>query len=222
MKISAILYAIVIIAFFMPFFMVSCEKQELMTISGIQLVTGGEAPLNMKELMGATNAEDGQEEKKQKIEAQPTAIAAFVLAIIGIIVALMLPRKMYYIPVLISIVGIVCLHILKQGMLGALAKADTGMDPAFDMSKILTIHVKAGFWLADIAFLLGAIASLVLGIKREPEAVFTPFQSLEPTLNPDQDTTYDYNPQDDAEEMERATWDPMKRDSEENNNPDNT
>ena len=168
MKISAILYACVIIAFFMPFFMVSCEKTELMTIDGIQLVIGGESQLKIDNLFSMKDSTE--KPKPQKIKAHPLAMAAIALAAIALIVALLIPRKLYYIPIVLSVGGILCLHLLKNGMVAALAKSDTGLGSALDLTKILRVTPQYGFWMADVAFLGGAVSSLLTGLKLSKES----------------------------------------------------
>ncbi len=185
MKISALLYAVVIIAFFMPFFMVSCEKTELMTINGIQLVVGGESQLKIDNLFSMKDSTE--KPKPQKIKANPLAMAAIAFALIALIVALVLPRKLYFIPIVLSVGGVVCLHLLKSGMVAALAKSDTGLGSALDLTKILRVTPKYGFWLADIAFLGAAVSSLLAGLKLNRESQAEPFlTSEEIELNQDE------------------------------------
>lgn len=169
MKISAVLYAVVIIAFFMPFFMVSCEKTELLTINGSQLVIGGESKLQMDNIFAGMGGDPKSEQKPQKISPHPMAILAIAIAVIALFASLFLPRKLYFIPILLSIGGVLCLHLLKNGMPALLTKADSGMGSAFDLTKILRISPLYGFWLADFAFLAAAVTSLFVGMKRQPE-----------------------------------------------------
>lgn len=171
MKISALLYAIVIISFFMPFFMVSCEKTELMTINGIQLVTGGESKLKMDNPFSGINGDPDKEQEPQKIKAHPYAIVAIAIAILAVLASLVLPKKLYFVPVILSIGGVVFLYLLKSGMVGLISKADSGMGSAFDLTKILKVHSLYGFWVAMAGFLGGAILTLILGLRNNEEIV---------------------------------------------------
>ncbi len=164
MKISAVLYAIVILAFFMPFFVVSCEKTELVSIKGIQLVTGGEAKIEIAEMLSAMGNKSKDDNQKQKIKAQPMAIAVFALAILTFIIVLVLPRKLYFLPVLLSLAGVLLLQILRGSMLNVLTQTDTGMNLGVDMSKMLSLQAKSGFWLANIALILGGVVCLISGL----------------------------------------------------------
>ncbi len=161
MKISAVLYLIVILAFLMPFFVVSCQKTELITIKGITLVTGGEAKLSMNDMISGLNLDQGKKPDDQKIKAQPLAMASLAIAVIALILVLVLPRKLYVIPVLLSLAGIACLQILKAGMFDAMSFNDTGLDPTIDIKKVLSIKAKFGFWLANLSYLLGGIVAVV-------------------------------------------------------------
>lgn len=181
MKISAVLYAIVIAAFFMPFFVVSCQKTELMKVSGIQLVTGADVKLSMGDMFSGMGKKADAEEQKQKINAQPMAGAALLIAVIALVLTLVLPRKLFIIPIIFSVAGVVCLQVLKSGMLGALSTADTGLDPSMDLSKILSIQAKLGFWLANVFFVMGGLlclASRFMGKDESLEIPQTEFQHI--------------------------------------------
>lgn len=170
MKISALLYLIVILSFLMPFFVVSCQQTELITVKGITLVTGGEAKLAMGDMLEGLNLDQAKKPEDQKIKAQPLAIAALALAVLAIILVLLLPRNLYIIPALISVAGIICLQLLKGGMMDAMAMNSSGLDPSIDLSKVLSIKAKFGFWLANISFFLGAgvaVAGSLLGKQTE-------------------------------------------------------
>lgn len=162
MKISAMFYAVVILAFFMPFFMVSCEKTELLRVNGIQLVIGGESELKMDNVFSGLGGNNDEESKSQKINRHPMAIMALVIAVLALILALVLPNKLYFVPILLSIGGIVCLHLLKGSMLSLVSKADVGMD----LTTFLRVSPLYGFWVADFAFIAGAVLALLAGRRK--------------------------------------------------------
>lgn len=215
MKISAVLYAIVIIAFFMPFFMVSCEKTELLNINGIQLVTGGESKLQMDNVFEGMGKDPNSEQKPQKIQAQPMAIAAFVIAIIALLTSLLLRNKFYFIPVLLSIAGVLCLHLLKNGMMGVVSKADTGM--GFDIAQILKVYTRYGFWVADIAFLGAAVTALLAGIKKKPLQIQEPYFADAEFSDPMAILPEDYLPEPEYDDNVSGAEDDMPEDTK---NPD--
>lgn len=194
MKISAILYAIVILAFFMPFFMVSCEKTELLRINGIQLVTGGESELKMDNVFAGLGSENKEDSKSQKINRHPMAIIVLAIAIITIVLCLVLPNKLYFIPVLLSIAGIICLHLLKNSMLGLVAKADNSMGDAFDLTKVLRVTPLYGFWVADFAFIVAAVFSLLTGRRKMQEERAFAYQQNDMFSDPMAVSPEDYMP----------------------------
>ncbi|MDD2228520.1 MAG: hypothetical protein PHY48_03805 [Candidatus Cloacimonetes bacterium] len=212
MKISALMYAIVIISFFMPFFMVSCEKTELMTIKGIQLVTGGKSELKVDNLFAGMGDNSEKEQKPQKISAHPLAIIAIAVAVLALLSSFLLPRKMYFVPVIFSIMGVVFLYLLKGGMAAMLAKADTGMGSALDLSKMLRVSPLYGFWVANAAFLGGALISLFLGIKKKEEPLAIPLSADAEFIDPMAVLPEDYLPEteftdtevDDSEDIEQV------------------
>ncbi|MDY0152073.1 MAG: hypothetical protein RBS43_07370 [Candidatus Cloacimonas sp.] len=180
MKISAVLYAIVIVAFFMPFFVVRCQQTELMTIKGVELVTGADVKLSMGDMLGGGAKKEGAEDQTQKVPAQPLAQAALLLAVVALILVLVLPKKLFIIPLLISVGGIVCLQLLNQGMLGALANSNTALDPSMDLSKFISIQTKLGYWLANVFFLLGGLVATGLALLKKDEDQYTSMQQYEP------------------------------------------
>ncbi|GAB1366127.1 hypothetical protein MASR1M36_09980 [Candidatus Cloacimonadaceae bacterium] len=181
MKVSSVFYLCAILAFFLPFFVVSCQQTELISVKGIQLVTGGEAKLAMGDMLStlaekASEADPAnspvQKPEDQKIDPQPLAIAAFALAIIGLILVLVLPQNLYIIPALLSLAGIICLQVLSSGMMSNLSLKDTGLDPSMDISKFIAIKAKSGFWVANIAFFLGAVVAVFTGLKASTPTVY--------------------------------------------------
>lgn len=228
MKVSSVFYLCVIAAFFLPFFVVSCQQTELISVKGIQLVTGGEAKLAMGDML-STLAEKAsetdptispvQKPDDQKIDPQPMAIVAFALAIIGLILVLVLPPKLYLVPALISLAGIICLQVLSSGMMGNLSLKNTGLDPSMDISKFISIKAKSGFWIANIAFLLGAVVAVVSGMKASSTQVYRthpqansnpdgyqhlrPVPPLRPLNTPEAEESQPNQPSDSADEEEQ-------------------
>jgi hypothetical protein len=92
------------------------------------------------------------------------AIAVFALAILTFIIVLVLPGKLYFIPVLLSLAGVLILQILRGNMLNVLTQTDTGMNLGVDMSKMLSLQAKSGYWLANIALILGGVVCLISGL----------------------------------------------------------
>jgi len=177
MKVSSVLYLIAALAFFMPFFVVSCQQTELIKIDGIKLVTGGEIKLPLNDVLRESIDKDTPPAEDKKIKPQPLAIAAFAIAILAIILVLVLPRSLYLIPALFSLAGIICLQLLKSGMLDAMSLDNSGLSPSIDLAKVLSLKAKFGFWLSNISFFLGGVVVVVAGMLGRSEG----FQPTQPS-----------------------------------------
>src|ERR1035437_3739979 len=68
-KLSWSLYALILICFAMPFVTVSCGGQKVMSVTGIQLITG-----TTTQISGQT----------QKLDPSPYVIGAFIFTVIGL------------------------------------------------------------------------------------------------------------------------------------------
>lgn len=209
MKLSVIGYAIVLIAFLLPFFVVSCQQTELFTMSGLKLVTGGEADYSLgDQLSDSTKIAPNMPDKKS-IPSQPLAIAIVAIAFLGIILALVLPRNAFYVPVLLSAAGIVCLFLLKGGILKAVASTDMGMKEGIDISKVFLVKTKIGFWLANLGFLAAALIAFIDKLNSQASIYQTQMQSNfrhvadAPTYQPDESNTQplDWEPKADPENI---------------------
>jgi hypothetical protein len=72
-KISGSLFILIMICFFFPFISISCNNKEVVVITGIQLVTGGE--LKQTGLLS---------QESRRLPSQPGAVLSFFLAIAGV------------------------------------------------------------------------------------------------------------------------------------------
>lgn len=181
MKISAIFYAIVILAFLMPFFVVSCDKTELASLKGIKLVTGGEIETSVADFLKGAEKEDAKPENPS-IKPQPYAILALVLAVVALVLVLVLPITLYLVPVIVSVLGIASLQFLNASIIKVLLSAKTGLDPSLDLSSIITIKAQTGFWLANVAFIVGGVFVIISGIRNRNKVEYS---NVPITDNPD-------------------------------------
>ncbi|HNX02932.1 MAG TPA: hypothetical protein PLE33_08285 [Candidatus Cloacimonas sp.] len=170
MKLSAIFYAIVILAFFMPFFLISCDKSEVASLSGVKLVTGGEVKLDLANIFNGSSGEGKYE--NPAIGIQLFAIVAFILAIAALIMALVLPLKMYPLPAYISILGVISLQLLNIEIPQMISSFSNFLDANLKWGSTISLKVQPGFWIANIGFILGGISTLLTGIKKSSESSY--------------------------------------------------
>jgi len=89
-KLSPAIFGIALICFFLPWVNVSCQGQKVITLSGIQLVTGTtiEEPKMFSELKGSSHPylkePRRSSEEYNKIKGEVLAILTFLAAIVGL------------------------------------------------------------------------------------------------------------------------------------------
>lgn len=197
-KIGRYFSALVIAAFFLPFFGVSCDGMEVITVSGADMV-GGCKPGGMisemekeegrqrKSRMDDPDMDGTGESKKggmsghvDNVEREPLAMVALALAIAGFAVAWLRSRKGLTISfgVAIATIGVLVGLWVKVGgdLREAVDKESLGKtDTSSRMTKDVKIDAggRYGLWLTGI--LLLSIAVITGRALREPDG---------PDLNP--------------------------------------
>ncbi len=197
-KIGRYFSALVIAAFFLPFFGVSCDGMEVITVSGADMV-GGCKPGGMmsdmekdetrqrKKRMDAPDMDGTGESRKggmsghvDNVEREPLAMVALALAIAGFAVAWLRSRKGMTISfgLAIATIGVLVGLWVKVGgdLREAVDKENLGKSGgASRMTKDVKINAggRYGLWLSGI--LLVSIAVITGRALREPDG---------PDLNP--------------------------------------
>lgn len=177
MKVSGIFFAIVIIAFLMPFMVVKCGDNKIATVSGFKLVTGGKvANPQLENLQNMTESMQGQtdnetpdaeaEENDNTIpfKSNPYALIALLAALAGLISALLLKKGAFVAPLALAIVGLISMMLIKGPVTNA-AKGSSGGNAALE--GIITVNAQFGYYLALIGFFLAGITAVLLG-RKEP------------------------------------------------------
>jgi len=73
-KLSPVVFLLALFCFFLPFVTFSCQGQKVLSVSGIQLVTGSSVP--QPQMFGPAIP--------QRMEGEPLAVLAFVCGILGL------------------------------------------------------------------------------------------------------------------------------------------
>lgn len=182
---SSPFFLIALLCFFLPFFAVTCAGggfpglgggggggggQELTTIKGIDLLTGGAeddladaddlqpdlGPLGgPTPLPGVSPAAGGSDPVDLGL-SQIWAIAASVIALLGIFLALMAGRAGGIMALTLGVVGLVLMFLLSTSVKGAIGDAVGQEAEAF-----ITVENKIGYWLTLGAFIVAAITGLI-------------------------------------------------------------
>ena len=197
-KIGRYFSALVIAAFFLPFFGVSCDGMEVITVSGADMVGGCKPGGMMSEMEKEEGRQrtkrmddpdmDGTRESKKggmsghvdNVEREPLAMVALALAIAGFAVAWLRSRKGLTISfgVAIATIGVLVGLWVKVGgdLREAVDKESLGKtNTSSRMTKDVKIDAggRYGLWLTGI--LLVSIAVITGRALREPDG---------PDLNP--------------------------------------
>jgi hypothetical protein len=183
-KFGRFLTGITLACFFMPFFGVSCGGIDVITVSGTDMVGGcqpGGALAEQKERedsFGGSPREGKAEIKIDKVEREPLAIVALVLAIAVFGFSWMRTRSAMIAAFALSIacLGALCGLYIKVGgeLKDAVDKEMTKSGAGSQMMKETEVDAgsKFGLWLTCLS-LIGVAAVTGLGV-REPEGAELP------------------------------------------------
>ena len=185
-RVSPVMFAVIGLAFLLPFVTVKCSGQDLVSMKGLDLVTGAEPDIN-EEFEESFNdfgegfevdGEETQVETEQFVESDENdpniwAIIALGSAIAGLVVSLVLRLRARTLGATIT-AGLVflALIILRFDLSGDLDEAQ----------GIVTIDYRFGYW---IALLLALVLLLAHGMEllRKPTTA-TPTASAPPAETP--------------------------------------
>ncbi|HHV76675.1 MAG TPA: FHA domain-containing protein [Syntrophothermus lipocalidus] len=138
-KISPALFALIIICFLMPFVSISCSGQEIVTLSGVNMVFGKMVQLPTGET--------------ESVGPFPMVIVVFVLALVGVGVGFWKNRLSNVAAFAVGLVGPITMCLFKS---------------SFDeeaVSQGLTTQWGAGYYLTLLLFLAGAGLNLYLMVR---------------------------------------------------------
>jgi len=153
-KFSPAAFVIIIFCFFLPFINLTCSGQTVMTMTGIQLITGAEyKPQGMPDQPemfeeDQSGQQTGQLTSSQNSDAQPMALFAFLAAILALAISFIKKKITALICMIISILGAVFLLLLKGSLDG---------DATMQGQGIVQIEYQLGYWLAFLLFIIGAV-----------------------------------------------------------------
>jgi hypothetical protein len=179
--------ALVIAAFFLPFFGVSCDGVDVVTVSGADMVGGcrpggliseaeDEAD-KMEGEMGGPRSRGGgmggMDMKVDKVEREPLAIAALALIVLGFAAAFVKSKQglLASFGLSLATIGVLVGLYIKVGgdLKDAIAKEKLGGEMGESMKRDVKISAggRYGLWLSGL--LLLSIAIMTGRAMREPE-----------------------------------------------------
>ena len=137
-----------VLAYFLPFATLSCPGGEE-TFTGIQLVTG--KTIEQTQTFGPPTEE--------RIEGEPLAAAAFVVAIAGVGLGMLRGQAGKLLAVLAGGASVVLLLVLQSKMTERVQTEGMGM---------MQVGWNAGFWFAILAGAGAVVAALISDTKADP------------------------------------------------------
>jgi hypothetical protein len=149
-RLSPALFGIALICFLLSWVTVSCEGKKLVTLSGINLMTGTtiEEPKKFRAARGYTypHAEELKQyfEEGNKTKREALAILAFLVAIGGLGLSFLKGRKGMLGPAVAGAIGAILLFILSVKLNNDILKEGEGL---------LHLYYRVGFYLTLFLFL---------------------------------------------------------------------
>ncbi len=142
-KYSPAAFGLAILCFVLPFTHISCQGERVASLSGLQLVVGTE--ISGAELQGFGDMRDAS---REKVNPEPLAILALVIAIVGVAVGFRKDKKGRIASIAAGAAGAVVLLLLKLKIDNEVATEGEGL---------LEVAYGSGYYLAFL-FLIGAAA----------------------------------------------------------------
>jgi hypothetical protein len=181
--ISSPFFLIALLCFFLPFFAVTCAgggfpglggggggNQELTTIKGIDLLTGGAeedladteefqpdlGPLGGPTPLPGLSPAAGEGDPVDLGLSQIWAIAAAIIALLGIFLALLAGRAGGIMALTLGVIGLVLMFLLSASVKSAVGDAVGQEAEAF-----IAVENKIGYWLTLGGFVIAAVTGLI-------------------------------------------------------------
>ncbi len=158
--VSPSLFLLAALCFFLPFVSFTCQGQRIATISGMELITGTQIQKFEMEKFD-TGQKNPDLNKQRDVNSEPLAVAAFIFALLGIVVSL-IPRYSRMLSLIAGALGALMLLFLRSSIGGEV----TG---DFDF-KIIEVSYEWGYYLSLI-ILIAAFAINLYQIITENRAV---------------------------------------------------
>ncbi len=161
--VSPALFLLVALCFFLPFVSFTCQGQRIATITGMELVTGTKIEKFQMQNFNMQQ-EESDLDKERDVNSEPLAVAAFIFAIMGIVVSL-IPRYSKILSIILGALGVLMLLFLRSSIGGEV----TG---DFDF-KIVEVSYEWGYYFALLLFAAGFALNLYWKISENKLSVST-------------------------------------------------
>jgi len=133
-KLSPAIYVIALICFFLPFLTFSCQGQKVLSLSGLQLVTG--TSIQQPQMFGPPQS--------QKVDPEPLAILAFLCGVLGLAMSFLKGRASAIAPAATGGIAAILLLVMKSRIEGDVLNKGGG---------VVQVNYDVGFYIVVFLFL---------------------------------------------------------------------
>ena len=137
MRLSPAAFGAALLCFFLPFLTVTCQGQEVATLTGVQLVTGTD--IQQQTPLGPS--------QKQHVDNEPLALVAVLCAVAGAGIGFLRDRRAGIASAVAGIAGAVSLWMMKSKFEERILSQG---------NRALAVEFGNGFYLALVFLLVGA------------------------------------------------------------------
>ncbi|MFO7446466.1 MAG: hypothetical protein R6W90_08870 [Ignavibacteriaceae bacterium] len=156
-KFSPALFIIIIFCFVLPFINITCSGQEIMSVTGIQLITGTDYEPGEKFI------EEGMFDNNYQtdgIDSQPMAILALLAAIAALVLSFNRSKIAALFCMVVSVLGAFFLLLLKINL---------DSETAGSGEVMVKINYLFAYWFSLLVFVAGAITEWMIYKEMDTE-----------------------------------------------------
>ncbi len=167
--VSPSLFLLAALCFFLPFVSFTCQGQRIATVTGMELITGTKIEKFEMEKFdtGQTNPDL---DKQRDVNTEPLAVAAFIFALLGIVVSL-IPRYTKMLSLVAGALGALMLLFLRSSI---------GGEVAGDFNfKIIEVSYEWGYYLSLILLIAAFAINLYQVLSGNRAAAVTSIDDLQ-------------------------------------------
>ncbi len=179
-KLSPLSYILALLCFLLPFVQISCAGQKLVTLTGVQLMTGTEIkpPTELFGIKADPSATAKMTVKTQKTDPNWFAAIAFIAGVVGVIFSVLKANRSGLLAGIAGAAGAICLLIMRVNISSEMSKKPVGDDASTALMAAFTVEYQTGYYVCLLLFIFGAVALLM--------SEFRPAAAAETTLGGNQ------------------------------------
>lgn len=141
-KLSPAAFLLAVLSFALPFISVSCQRQAVAKLSGLELATG--TTIHQPALLGAP--------QEKKVEGLPIVAIALLAAVGGLVLAVLKQPKAQIGSTALAFVSAGCLLMMRSELNSQITEQGMGL---------LVVNYHSGFYLALLFLMLSAVLSFL-------------------------------------------------------------